>query len=225
MTSEYLNWNGFCSAQPPGLEFWSWSKSAAVAADDLVEEALKRIDAELSSKADAYADAESYGEAEYHLVEEPASFARSGLFCQLAGSFEFALLALCNDAATAASAEPLQTHLRSEIVLGRLRYLKDKTGVDFPQTSSEVLVLTRLRNVFAHADGILMSESDRPSIETWIREHSQLADADGHAIKLKEGFVRYCIATYDRKLQDIAIAVTARMKDRSAKPPHAGGSA
>jgi hypothetical protein len=216
VSAEIFNWNGFCSAEPPGLDFWRWSKSAALAADRLVEEALERTNEELRGQAAAYPDPESYGEAQYYLVEEPASFARSGLFCQLAGSFEFALLVLCNDAAIATSSLRI-SKVNSEIVLNRLRYLRDTTGITFPENSGDVLALTKLRNAFAHADGVVASETDRRSIESWIRRNPSLADASGRAISLKKDFVQCCTAIYDKKIADISEAILAKMRHRGSE--------
>lgn len=218
---EVFNWGGIISAEAPGIEFWRWSKSAAVSADKLLEGAIESVERELTLRGESYPDPESYGEAQYFLVEEPASFARSALFCQLAGSFEFALFSLCGDAATAINSATVQPRFTSEVVLNRLRCLREMTGVDFPGNSAEVFVLTRLRNVFAHADGIpgMLSESDRRSIDIWLGEHTELADATGHAIRLKAGFVRYCIEKYNVKLNEISGAIVEKMRVRESMSP------
>lgn len=220
MPHQVLNWNGILSAEAPGLEFWTWSKAAAISANDLVEESLIRADADLRERAAIFSDAEAYAAAEYHLIEEPASFARAALFGQLAGSFEFTLLHLCNDAALATHAEAIEARTRSEVVLTRLRYLAQTTGTNFPSNSSEVLDLLRLRNVFVHADGIpvMASERDKATITRWLQRHPELADSEGHAIRLKAGFVRHCIGIYDGKLREISEAVAAKMLVRGPKP-------
>jgi hypothetical protein len=185
-----------------GHDRWRNAVRAVRTAQELTEGALKDATAKISPDVLTYED-----EATYYLVDEPASILRGGMLTSLYGSFEFSLLALCEQAGPIVG--QLTYDQKPERIGGaskcRIEFLGAIVGTDFYSSAAEFRPLQLIRNAVTHSEGLVPysdeKSKDLEAVSKWIYAHSKLASLSGSALRLEGGFIPHVADYFDGLLQ------------------------
>jgi hypothetical protein len=185
----------------------------------LAERALADAVARISPDVLTYDD-----EAQYYLVDEPASVLRGGMLTAVYGSFEFSLLLLCDEAAgliKKTGYDRAQERARGAAKC-RIEFLGSLVGKDFYNPAEDFRPIQLLRNIVTHSEGLLPNPEDRPkeaeAIRNWLKRKPTLVSASGTAIQLNAGFISYTADYLDSLFGSIFAALrTAPEAEEAAK--------
>ena len=204
-----------------GQDRWGNSVRALRGANELAEKALADAVARISPDVLTYDD-----EAQYYLVDEPASVLRGGMLTAVYGSFEFSLLLLCDEAAaliTKTGYDRAQERARGAAKC-RIEFLGSLVGRDFYTPAEDFRPIQLLRNIVTHSDGLLPNPEDRPkdaeAITKWLKRNPTLVSASGVAIRLNSGFISYTADYLDSLFGSISEALRATPEAEEAAKAH-----
>jgi hypothetical protein len=208
-------------------ECWRNAHSAVVGAHELVEQALVQATADISpEKIDYGEDYDAYGDAYYHLVDEPASVLRGGLLCQVFGSFEHNLLVLCAEATLTIMKTEYDRHADGpgDIAKKRIKSLGMLAKTEFLSAAHEFSQLQQIRNIVTHASGQPPNAEEKPreaeAIANWIKDHRSLASDRGGEIQLGPGFVPHVTNYLDGLFKKIALVLAENPAAIAAREEH-----